>query len=723
MTTHGRVTLPIEVGIDEDVKKLMQQLGADAVRNSDGTHLPDLVHELAAKVYSTYFPARGDQEWALDNPDTTIHQYLQSPRTPALGGDLVIDIMEGYLTEQFAPNTQVDLARYWQVIDRTTGRTLAREEWELIDDSHVRILAPELGHLYTVNFLARQIWDSTQMYNYITNNWDDDPTRHQERPYDVRLPKVWERVRSELDRWLAEHDEIDVVRFTTFFYHFTLVFNNQRKEKYVDWFGYSASVSVEAMEAFYAEYGYRLTPEDFVDEGYYNCSFRVPTKAFRDWMDFQNRFVTSRVRELTDAVHAAGKEAMMFLGDNWIGTEPYGERFAETGLDAVVGSVGNAATCRMISDIPHVRYTEGRFLPYFFPDVFNPEGDPVGEANTSWMAARRAIVRSPLDRIGYGGYLSLAIQFPEFVERITQICQEFRDIYEAAAGERPLAAPVRVGVLNAWGKVRSWQTHMVAHALPFEQTEAYVGVLEALAGLPFDVEFMSFDDIRAGVPEGIDVLVNVGEAGTAFSGGAHWADVELQSVVRRFVADGGGIIGVGEPCAYIANGAVNQLSDVFGVDQEQSFSLSTDRYPTRAEEHFIMQGEGGAALRLNAAGGSRFWVPVTSSVEVVASEGTSVHAAVNAYGQGRSVYLAGLPFSQENARILARAIYWAARAEDSYEASIHAEDQRVDVASYADGAVFVYNSSMETVSTVLHGVPQEKAAVTLEPLGSLWLRP
>ena len=37
-------------------------------------------------------------------------------------------------------------------------------------------------------------------------------------------------------------------------------------------------------------------------------------------------------------------------------------------------------TLRLISDIPGVKYTEGRFLPYFFPDTFHPGGDPVREA-------------------------------------------------------------------------------------------------------------------------------------------------------------------------------------------------------------------------------------------------------------------------------------------------------------------------------------------------------
>lgn len=719
MGVRGRVTLPVEVGMDQQVRELMDKLGADAVRNSDGTELPELVHELAAKVYSTYFPARGDQQWALANPDTTIHQYLQSERIVAMETPLRIDVMRGYLTEQLQPRTDVDLTKFWQVIDRTTGEPLPAGAWTLEDQRTVRIDVPEIGHVYTVGFLARQIWDSTQMYNYITNDWDSDPTRDQERPYDVRLPKVWDRVKAQLDVWLADHPEVDVVRFTTFFYHFTLVFNEQRHEKYVDWFGYSASVSPEALEEFAAEYGYWLTPEDFIDEGYYNCPFRLPSSAFRDWMEFQNRFVTARVRELTDQVHRAGKEAMMFLGDNWIAVEPYADNFADAGVDAVVGSVGNAATCRMISDIPHVRYTEGRFLPYFFPDVFNSSGDPIGEANLSWLAARRAIVRSPLDRIGYGGYLSLAAQFPDFVDRISHICQEFRDLHEAARGQ-VRCLPVRVAVLNAWGKLRSWQTHMVAHALPYEQTEPYVGVLEALAGLPFEVKFISFDEVGSGVLDDVDVVINVGQEGTAFSGGREWRSGALAVALRSFVARGGGVIGVGEPAAYYANGATCQLAEVFGVDAERSWSLSTDRYVTVQPDHFITAG---ASLVPEVSGGARYWVPLSQYLphrQIVAMEGVSVNVAVNSFGQGRAVYFAGLPFSCVNSRILERAIVWAAGQEEAYAKWPGADDPRVEVACYDDGRVFVYNSSMDAVKSICSGMEVDE--VELPPAGSAWYR-
>jgi 1,3-beta-galactosyl-N-acetylhexosamine phosphorylase len=82
------------------------------------------------------------------------------------------------------------------------------------------------------------------------------------------------------------------------------------------------------------------------------------------------------------------------------------------------------------------------------------------------------------------------------------------------------------------------------------------------------VDFLSFYDIHNGVPKGVEVLINVGAAGTAFSGESEWADERVTSAVRRFVAAGGGLVDVGDPTAHPARGAVYQLSDVLGVDLE-----------------------------------------------------------------------------------------------------------------------------------------------------------
>ena len=50
------------------------------------------------------------------------------------------------------------------------------------------------------------------------------------------------------------------------------------------------------------------------------------------------------------------------------------------------------------------------------------------------MTARRAILRKPIDRIGYGGYLKLALDFPEFLDYVESVCNEFRELYENAKG-------------------------------------------------------------------------------------------------------------------------------------------------------------------------------------------------------------------------------------------------------------------------------------------------
>ena len=258
------------------------------------------------------------------------------------------------------------------------GQPLPAAAWQYDKEAEAVVIpAPEAFHEYTVSFLAYLIWDPVHMYNAVVNGWTD--VEHQ-IPFDVRQPKTHQYTLERLRRFLESHPYVDVVRFTTFFHLFTLVFDELRREKYVDWYGYSASVSPYILERFEKEAGYPFRPEYIIDQGYHNNQYRVPSKEYKDFMAFQQREVNALVREMTDIVHEYGKEAMMFLGDHWIGTEPFGDVFASSGVDAIVGSVGNGSTLRLISDIPGVKYTEGRFLPYFFPDTFHEGGDPVREA-------------------------------------------------------------------------------------------------------------------------------------------------------------------------------------------------------------------------------------------------------------------------------------------------------------------------------------------------------
>ncbi|MDQ0254109.1 hypothetical protein J2S74_001482 [Evansella vedderi] len=54
---------------------------------------------------------------------------------------------------------------------------------------------------------------------------------------------------------------------------------------------------------------------------------------------------------------------------------------------------------------------------------------------------------------------------------------------------------------------------------------------------------------------------------------------------------------------------------------------------------------------------------VGNNSNVLAMEEGNVTIAVNQFGQGRSVYIAGLPYTAENTRLLLLCIYWSASQE------------------------------------------------------------
>lgn len=715
MSMTGRLTLPTDIDMVDETIRLKNLLGADALRDCDGTAMPEELLSQDGKKYATYYTTRKDNEWANANPDEVQQEYLISERVTARDTRLRIKLMKGFHTEQLKVNTIDDPKRWWEVIDRTTGEVVPTDQWKYDAETEEVEIESIKYHQYTVSFLAFLIWDPVHMYNFITNDWKDAP--HQ-LTYDVRQPKTQEYVKKKMKKWCEDNPDIDVVRFTTFFHQFTLTFDEKKREKYVEWFGYSASVSPYILGKFEKWAGYKFRPEFIVDQGYHNSIFRVPSKEFKDFIEFQQIEVSKLAKELVDIVHSYGKEAMMFLGDHWIGTEPFGKYFANIGLDAVVGSVGDGVTLRMISDIKGVKYTEGRLLPYFFPDVFCEGGDPIGEAQENWMKARRAILRSPLDRIGYGGYLKLASEWPGFIDEIRHVVDEFRQIHENMQETKAYTAPFKVAILNCWGNLRRWMANQVHHAIWHREIYSYVGIIECLSGMPFDVEFITFDEVRSGIPEDIKVIINAGDAYTAFSGAENWKDEKVITAIREFVDNGGGFIGVGEPSAYQFEGRYFQLSDVLGVDKETDFSLSTDKYNELNAEHFILEdieGEidfGEGMDRIYAQG---------EDYQILNMDGEYCRLVVNKYGKGRSVYFAGLPYSPQNCRVLLRAIYYAAGMEEEMK-KYYVTNVDTEVTVFEKtGKIAVINNAREEKYTELFVNGKKMCELNLKPMEMRWV--
>ena len=694
----GRVTIPTDVDVVPETLELLKRWGADAIRDCDGTDYPEELKSVDAKVYSTYYTTRKDNAWAKANPDEVQQCYISTGFKTASGGPLSIELMQGISRELMQVNTRDDIKRWWEVMDRTLGEPLDPAAWRYEEETGCVVIdEPAAFHDYSVSFLAYLIWDPVHMYNAVTNGWTN--FEHQ-ITFDVRQPKTHKFTMERLRKFIAEHPYVNVIRYTTFFHQFTLVFDELKREKYVDWYGYSASVSPYILEQFEREVGYKFRPEYIIDQGYYNNQYRVPSKEFKDFMAFQRREVAKLAKEMVDITHELGKEAMMFLGDHWIGTEPYMDEFKTIGLDAVVGSVGNGSTLRLISDIPGVKYTEGRFLPYFFPDTFHEGGDPVREAKENWVTARRAILRKPIDRIGYGGYLKLACEFPEFLDYVQSVCDEFRELYENIKGTTPYCVKT-VAVLNSWGKARSWGCHMVHHALYQKQNYSYAGVIEALSGAPFDVKFISFDDIKADPDclKGIDVIINVGDGDTAHTGGAIWEDAEISSAIKAFVWNGGGLIGVGEPSGHQYQGRYIQLAQVLGVEKETGFTLGYDKYNWDEHPGHFITADCAGEINFGEGKKSMYALP---GAEILVQRGKEVQLAANSYGEGRGVYISGLPYTFENSRLLYRAILWSSHDEADLN-KWFSTNYNVEVHAFVkNGKYCVVNNTYEPQQTTVY---------------------
>ena len=717
----GAITLPAEVGEEKMVVRLAKKWGADAIRDSDGTELSQEMLDLGLAVYSTTCLVRAEQGYPQRHLDQLPQKYLMSDPVTAESATVVIDPMHGFYREKYVIDTKHDARTYWEVIDRTTGVVVPAVKWRLDKRTGtVTVTGTIPFHVYTVNFLVFQVWDTTSMYNHLTNHWDK-PHVISVDPYHK---SCWNHLMRVYDQYLESHPQTNVVRLTTLAYHFAVDSDQNAVDKFRDWTGYQDTVSVPALEDFAREYGYRLRGEDFVDQGYYNAACRVPSNAYLDWMNFIHRFVVKFGKALADKAHQAGKKTAIFWGDHWIGVEPYQPGFLDMGIDIHIGAAEDGVALRRISDAPGGLTKELRLYPYFFPDVFRDGGDPLGESLANWVKIRRALLRQPVDRLGYGGYLSLALKFPNFVDHVAELCAEFRAFKANSGGGVSRKAPIKVAVLNCWGRWKAWinsfgapQKFLVKR--PDVIQVAGTNLLECLAGLPVEVDFLSFSEVeKNGIPRDVDVIINDGDAETAWSGGCWWANPKVVAELRRFVHAGGGFIGCRGPTACQHQGRYFQLADVMGVDKEVGQTLQSATVPARLQkQHFITADLDGPA---DFGTHETFAYCCDPATQLLAANGLHVMAAAKPYGQGRSVFFGALPYNLANARLLHRAIFWAAGQERELKKWFCTNPQ-TDCAYYpATRKWVVVNHSGQPQTTWVYTGSGQTTTVALKPYESVW---
>lgn len=684
----GGFTLPGESGYEKLTLKMAEKWGADVIRDSDGTVLSDEILNAGYGIYSTICIIRDHNEWAKKNMDKLQQTFLMTQPIVADCDTLTVELMKDFFAEQFSINETEDSLKYWQVYDRTTDTLVGREHWSYADGK-VTIKEITPWHKYTVSFMAYRIWEEISMYNHTTNNW----TKEHLMQIDPRHEATREYMLGWMRNWCETHPDTTVVRFTSMFYNFVWIWGSSERNRnlFSDWGSYDFTVSPLALDEFAKKYGYSLTAEDFINQGKLHVTHMVGTRQKADWMAFVNDFVIWFGKQLVDIVHEYGKKAYVFYDDSWVGIEPYNGRFKEFGFDGLIKCVFSGYEARLCSGVD-VPTHELRLHPYLFPvglggaPTFMEGGNPTLDAKKYWNSVRRALLRQPVDRIGLGGYLHLVEPFPDFCDYIEKVSDEFRTVKSFHAQGAPLSIKTKVAVLHSWGKLRSWTLSGHFH-------ETYMNDLihinESLSGLPVDVSFISFEDVRAGVLKNYDVVINAGYAGSAWSGGDNWKDEDVVSKLTEWVYNGGTFIGVDEPSAVAGYDTYFRMAHVLGIDEDTGARICHGRWQYEVQPVDGLMPEG-SSIR----GRSGLYL-TDGNARVVAEADGAPAMTINDFGKGKGIYMSHYNISLENTRMLFNIILLA--GGEALDGEYITDNPYTECAYYpASNMLVIINNSGET---------------------------
>lgn len=660
---QGDFTLPGESGYEDLTLELARKWGADVIRDSDGTSLSGKLLDAGYEIYSTICCIRGHNEWAKKHPEDLQQTFLMSDPVIAQENAVSIHLTDGYRTDQFRVNDSPESVKLWQVYDRTAQKLLPDAQWLYeAEAGNVVITGTKPCHQYTVNFLAYRIWEEISMYNHLTNGW----TSEHLMPVDPRSAEAQEYLLSWMEDWCQKHPDTDTVRFTSLFYNFVWIWGSdaKRQNRFTDWGSYDFTVSPLALKEFEKQYGYALTSEDFINQGKRHATHMPPDRKLLDYMEFTTRFVTGFGRKLVDIVHAHGKKALLFYDDSWVGTEPYSRYYPDMNFDGIIKCVFSGYEVRLCANVPG-KIHEIRLHPYLFPTglggapTFSKGGHPERDAMLYWAHIRRALLRQCVDRIGLGGYLHLVKGYPEFVDCIEKIADEFRRIKHLQEEGEAYTLPIRVAVLHAWGSLRSWTLSGHFHETYMQDL---IHINEALSGLPLQVSFMNFDDVKNGGLSDVDVVINAGRAGTAWSGADAWKDPELVSALTKWTKEGGVFIGVNEPSA--SDGAMSyfRMAPVLGVDEDTGARVCEGRYAFAEKEvpGFLPDGAYIRARRGRfLTDGASTDVLLSQTLDLCGYPDPEPALTMHRFGEGMGVYLSSFEFTYPNARLLLNIILQA----------------------------------------------------------------
>ena len=267
-----------------------------------------------------------------------------------------------------------------------------------------------------------------------------------------------------------------------------------------------------------------------------------------------------------------------------------------------------------------------------------------------------------------------------------------------------------MAVLHSWGKLRSWT--LSGH---FHETWMHdlIHVNEALSGLPVEVSFINFEDVKKGCLKDVDVVINAGYEGSAWSGGEAWADDEVVSLLTEWVYQGGSFIGVNEPSAVRGYDTFFRMAHVLGIDEDTGARVCHGRWKFEIEEKAALIPEGVTVK-------TKKNVYLTGEgTKVLLADGENPLLTVNECGKGKGIYLAGFEVNAVNTRLLYQLILYAGGEE--LDGLYMTDNLYTECAYYAKSRqlVVINNSEQEQKTSIR--TEQGSKEVALKPFETIFM--
>ena len=220
-----------------------------------------------------------------------------------------------------------------------------------------------------------------------------------------------------------------------------------------------------------------------------------------------------------------------------------------------------------------------------------------------------------------------------------------------------------------------------------------INVIEALSGMPLDVDFICFDELKEKGLDNYDVVINAGFAGSAWSGGEQWKDDEVVTMLTEWVAKGGAFIGVNEPSAVCGYDTYFRMAHVLGMSENTGSRICHGKYSFETEESDVICEGTAVAPRMNA------YITNADTKVLMACDGVPT-VTTHKFGKGMGVYMSSFKHGEINNRTLLNLILTA--AGESLDQNYLTDNAYTECCYYPDGKklVVINNADSEQTTTV-----------------------